>query len=111
MKERIKQLLSLGLILLLLIKGLSSLLPVVSSALDNTVLTELQIETETENQKKSSPRAVETEIIEDIFEKPHFCYADLSHYPTSSKCITETQHSLQMVHLDIATPPPDAITA
>lgn len=106
-KEWIKRLLCLGLILLLLLKGLSSLLPVFSSAIEDSVLTELQMETEQEKQKNNNSRTAETEIMEDIFEKPHFCYAEPSHYPASSKCITEAENSLQMVHLDIATPPPD----
>lgn len=107
MKEGIKRIFSLGLILLLLVKGLSSLLPVVSSMLDNIVLTEIQAESEQENQKKSNSKMIETELIEDVFEKPHFCYAELSDYPVSSKCIMDSTYSLQMVHLDIATPPPD----
>ena len=90
-----------------MVKGLSSLLPIVSSTFDDSVLTELQMETEQEKKKNGNSRATETEIIEDIFEKPHFYYADLYHYPASSRCITETENSLQMVHLDISTPPPD----
>jgi hypothetical protein len=107
MKERMKRLLGLVFILLLLAKGLPALSPLFSFT-KNTLLTELQTEAEPEQEKqKGNSKAIETESVEDFFEKIHFCHADFSILIGSSRYMTHTAHSLQWVHLDIPTPPPD----
>lgn len=106
MKDRMKRLLSLAFILLFLMKGLSSLSPLFSSALEDAILTELQAETEQENHKANS-RIAETEPVEDFFEKAHFSHDNILSLLNAPARIVHSQHSLQWVHLDIQTPPPD----
>lgn len=103
-----KRLLGLVFIILLLAKGLPALSPLFSAVTKNALLTELQTEAEPEQEKqKGSSKAIETESVEDFFEKMHFCHADFSILCSPSKCMTHTTHLLQWVHLDIPTPPPD----
>ena len=106
MKERIKRLFSLIFITLLLLKSLPSLSPLLSSAVRNNLLTELQTEAEQEKHKNNS-RTIEIESLEDFFVKTHACHGDLYAFLSSTKWMMHVDHSLQWVHIDILTPPPD----
>ena len=105
MKEGIKRLFSLALIILLLIKGVSPLLPSLSLIFDDTV-TELQSAPEQEKQKEGS-RLAETSPAEEFFEKMQFDNENVYASISSDKNIIHSAHSLPQVHLDILTPPPD----
>jgi hypothetical protein len=107
MKEGIKQLAGLALIILLLIKGLTPLLPSFSAIFDDTV-SELQSAPEQEKQKESS-RFAEKSPVEEFFEKMQFDHEDMYAFISSDKNIIHSAHSLPYVHLDILTPPPDMI--
>jgi hypothetical protein len=107
MKEGIKRLFSLTLIILLLFKGLYSLLPSVSYILDDTV-TEFQLEPEQEKHKAGS-RLAETEPVEEFFERTQFAHEDIYAFFASDRHIIYIAHSLPWVHLDILTPPPDLV--
>lgn len=107
MMRKFTRLASIFFLSLLLLKGIMSIVPSLSSSLKDLFANELVAETETE--QKGSTKLAELNSTEELFDYISFTVVSAPAIVVSGNIITDINDNLSSICLDTPTPPPNRL--